>query len=312
MSIYQIIALEEICDTHLYDIHPFLKGEPVTRELVDSINVSGILHPPVVLESPNGSYDVICGRQRLKCVDTVLHNSECLCCLLPLGNKPEDLLNILLEDQFCHSALSIIEQSWFIDVCKKLIPEKKALRSFLNSIPQGRIVGGINFLAPLIELDQILQKKIHFSVISEKIVSELQKYNRQDQIRVANLIENLQLGINNQKKLLQFLTEILIRNEVSLVSLLAENNIEEILNHQKMNSPQKTTQLFTVFHEMCYPLLSSAEEIFHQDVRELKLPEHCRVNATQAFEKDDITLSIQFKDFKTLEDVWPDIAKILI
>ena len=117
--------------------------------------------------------------------------------------------------------------------------------------------------------------------------------------------------MNNQKKLMQYLTEILHRNEVSLTSFLANISIEEILNHQRLNCPQKTAQLFAVLHKVCHPLLSSAEDDFQQNVKKLKLPEQCQVKAANSFEKDEITLSIRFENFKTFEKAWSEIAKSL-
>ncbi len=308
---YISVPLKNICDTHRFDIHPFLNDAPYNKKLMDSIKLSDILHPPTILQIPDGNYDVLCGRQRLKFCQSVLQKTECLCRILPQECSIEDLLVILLEDQFSNDDLTIIEQSHFVNLCSRIIQAKTTFQSFLRTIPPGRITRGLNFLLPLVDLDYSLQKKIHFSVVTEKILGELQKYSSQDQVILANLIEKLQLGVNNQKKLLLYISEILQRNTLTLSSLLASNSIDEVLNHSEMNTPQKTTQLFSILYKMYFPLLSSAEEIFKKEVDGLKLPNHCHLKPTKAFESDEVTLSIRFKNMASLKETWSTIRKDL-
>ncbi len=311
MAFYQTIPVGEIHDTHRYDIHTFLIDEPIPQDLLESINVSGILHPPIVLASQDGSYDVICGRKRLNCATTILKKSECFCRLLSHKIKTEGILNIVIEDQFTNGKLSVIEQATFIDLCKKLLPEKRVLKTYLKSIPQGRITNGINFLSPLNMLDISLQKEIHYSIISEKIIGELQKYNAQEQAMIAGLIKTLKVGLNNQKKLLGFITELHFRNEKTPSSIFADRSFQEILDNPVMNNPQKLAHIFSILHKMCYPLLSSAEDLFEKEVDESQLPKQCQLKASKSFEKDELVLTINFDNMNSFKQVWPDIKKIL-
>lgn len=308
---YQIISIDKIYDSNQYNIRPFLKDEPVSGKLQDSIRTSGILHPPTLLPRKDGTYDIVCGRQRLKCAQTHFQSSKINCGLLPIKTDEETLLKILLEDQFSHSNLSIIEQSYFLDICNTFFPQKDVFQSFINSLPRGRITHGRQFLEPLINLDPKLQRDIHRSIVSEKIVGLLSSFNISDQNILADLIEKLQLGANNQKKLIGHIKDIVYRNEMPLTSLLAEDNITEIMLHPKMNTPQKATQLLTILYQMSHPLLSVAEDNFQNEIDNFKLPKHCRLTAAKSFEDDSVTLSIRFSNLLSFKGKWPDFAKKL-
>ncbi len=308
---YRLISLKEIFDTHLYDLHPFLKDSPVSKKLIEAVILSGILHPPTLQHNTKGGYDIICGRQRLKCSYSVLNHSQCFCRLLPLEANPEKVLTLLLEDQFSHGPLTIIEQSWFIDICKNCIPNPLALQFYLDSIPQDRITRGFSFLSPLKDLEDELQKKIHLSVISEKILGVLFRYEKQDQLILANLIDKMQLGKNNQRKLVGFITDILHQKDMTLSSLLTEKNIETILNHPKMNWPQKTTQLLGHLYTISQPLLNRAENSFQNEVESLLLPKQCTLENAPSFENDEVIFSIRFKNLQNFKSIWPSIANFV-
>ncbi len=56
---YKEIGTAEIFDSHTYTIHPFLKDSPSPKSLMESIDLSGLINPPGVIELEDMRYDVI-------------------------------------------------------------------------------------------------------------------------------------------------------------------------------------------------------------------------------------------------------------
>ncbi len=59
-----------------------------------------------------------------------------------------------------------------------------------------------------------------------------------------------------------------------------------------------------------YPLLSEAEEYFKSELKQLKLPKECALSHSQSFEKDEVILSLCFKNIDHLKENLIVVRKI--
>jgi hypothetical protein len=64
-----------------------------------------------------------------------------------------------------------------------------------------------------------------------------------------------------------------------------------------MNIPQKIDRLGCLLQQESFPSSSMAEGNFVKQVKNLRLPENYSISHSPFFEKDEITLSIGFKNF---------------
>jgi hypothetical protein len=308
---YLSIPLEQIVDSNTFTIHSFLDGSVAAPELAESILRHGILSPPIIIGWENTGYDVICGRQRLFCADSLLNKKTCLCRVLPGSTDKKSILLLLLEDQFTCNELTLIEQADFLTLCRKLIPENNQFKEFWQSIPAGRISKGLNYLDNFTKLNAVVKRKMHCSVLSEKTAVDLQKFNQADQFLLTDLIETLQLGLNNQKKIICDIKDAISRREISLSDFLNDTLIKGIITDQEINQSQKTAKLFDLLFTMNYPLFSKASESFTRRVKALSLPETCKLSSAKAFEKDEVQLTIRYKNLETFEKIWPDLKDLI-
>lgn len=300
------IPLDQIVDSNTFTIHRFLEKKFVTPELAESILRHGILTPPIIIDRDNSTYDVLCGRQRLFSAITLLDKLTCQCRVLSSKTDKQYILLLLLEEQFTHKALTLIEQAEFLILCRNMIPEKREFKEFWQSLPTGRITKGLQYLENFTQLNAPVKRKIHFSLLSEKTAVILQKFNQNDQLLLIDLIENLQLGLNNQKKIIQEMRDAVFRQQLSLASFLQDIVIQDILADPAMNNSQKTTKLFNHLTAINYPLLSKASESFTHRVSAINLPDNCKLTHARAFEKDEVALTIRFKNLDSFEKKWPN------
>jgi hypothetical protein len=68
-----------------------------------------------------------------------------------------------------------------------------------------------------------------------------------------------------------------------------------------MNIPQQIHHLGALLLQQTNPSSSQAEEVFIKQVKALYLPKNYAVSHSPSFEKDEITLSITFKNFAECE-----------
>ncbi len=300
-STFQEIQISEIIDSNTYDIHPFLIDSPCSQSLKESIQLSGIINPPIVIELENGSYDIICGRQRLK---NFSNNDTVHCRILSPITSPEILLNLILEDQCSMGSLNLIEQALFLKLCQNLLPNTQRRQKYLKKLPHNRITKGYKYLSQYLSLHQEVQKGIYEGFISEKTLKGLIHFNRKQQLTLIKIYICLHLSGNNQKKITNYFFEISQREGISLEELLDKYNIGEIIDDCNLLPEQKSTLILQMLNKLDHPRLNAAQGEFDNQVNQLNLPKNVQVTHSSAFEVDDVTLSIRFKNFEELKSAW--------
>lgn len=302
------VALDQVCDTGRLTLHPFY-NKYLADDLAASIAGCGIITPPVLLEN-GADYEIVCGRQRLLASATVLKVTSCTCRVLPESSSAEELLTVIVEDQFATGGLSLVEQAVFLGLCRKMLPDE-GRNTFLNKIGPGRITKGTHFLLTLNSFPAILQEKIHRKRISEKVIGELQILHESDQLRFIELVECLQVGGNQQKKMIQQLIDISKREQVSVESLLQRYDLQGILDDKTTSVLEKSSRLMMTLSRIHQPLLSHAQQSFAAEIQKLKLPQYCLLQPTQSFEKDEVTCIIRFESLQQFQEIWQKIRPYL-
>ncbi len=309
-SLIQSIPLTSIIDSGDYDLHPYLKSAPLSDELLASFHFSGILHPPILQEKEDTSYNLVSGRKRLCFVAEHLKEKTCFCKILPAKHSDEEtILSLLLEDQFLAGKLSFFEQAHFCALAEKLLGHERRIQRFFNALPPGRITRGRQYLLQADKYSDEVKRCIHRGLLSEKALNALNRFEKKDQEMIMQLFAAILPGQNKQKHLLQEIFETLQRDKISLIAFLRSPQIAKILNHPAMNPPQKCEQLLIYCHKKNFPMLSAATASFAKTVDNLNLPPNCKIEHSQAFERDEVSLRITFSNVEDLQERWENIRK---
>ncbi|MEE4239822.1 MAG: hypothetical protein V2I36_00030 [Desulfopila sp.] len=299
--VFETLSLDEIADSGLYTLRPFQDEVVIPDDLAASFMLSDILSPPILLKTTLGNYDVICGRKRLKAVATIFKDIYCYCRVLPQDTSTATILGIMVEDQFTQGGVKIMEQAGYIALCHTLLPDKHARQRFLAALPPGRITKGTHFLLSLNRLAPRIQEKIHSGILSEKIVTSLSNLPESDQFLLFDLVEQLQIGSNNQKKLCDRLIDLTRRNTISLTELLEEPRLQAILSNSRLQPGRKGSAFLEELYTMTHPRLSKAEESFEDTVKKLALPPNWSIAPSRSFETDEVFLTIRYSNFDEFE-----------
>jgi ParB family transcriptional regulator, chromosome partitioning protein len=303
---YKNLPYNAFHDSFTWSLHPFLDNF-IPDILEKSIAKIGILHPPVVVQTSDETYDIVCGRKRIQCAQR-LGQSYIFCRILPPTAPKKTLLSFLLEDQGSGSFLSLPETAFYLKLCLEFIGKDETTEEFVGgNLPKMNK----RFLLSLLEFDHVILRKIHSGLLAEKIIYDLLKLNPADRSRIVYLVELLQIGGSKQKRLITLCRDIALRENIPISSLLDQPDVKAVVEHKEMNIPQKTNRLLSLLQKRCYPQSSTAREIFHSRLHALALPGNCEINPSPSFEKDEVTLSIRFPDFKTCELIWPSLKNIL-
>lgn len=296
---FSIVRLDCIADAHRWNIHPFL-GIELPVSLSRSFGKTGILHPPLLLERADGGFEIIDGRIRLQAARKILNLDKCPCLVVPLATPPQDVLSFLLASQGCCTPLSPMETAYFLKICGDYLTSEEIAKLFLASLTGSNSISLLARYSRLLTLEFSLQNHVHHRFISEALAFELLQLKAEDRIQLADLFADFQMGGGKQRRFLSLARDIAMRRETSITAVLALPPLQEILQHQQMNAPQKVQNLLAILQQMATPSVHGDEQAFKIRVSTLALPSSCTVSHSQAFETDEVCLSIKFENFNQL------------
>lgn len=282
-----------------------------SRALLESVSRSGVLHPPILKETKAGAYQVVAGRLRLMAINKIQPALSHACLLLADDTPEITSLAINLEDTLLRGRISTVEQAIFFRKALRWIGEADAAREFLPLLGYKSHPRIIQELLKLLDLEEPLQQAVHDGLLYEGVARDLLPCSFPERFALFEIIETCGLSVGSQKKLLASCKELALRHRTSMIAVLAEPRLKEILRNQEANPPQKGANILRVLAEMCSPRLTEAEQEFRSFVGKLMLPQGISLEHAPAFEKDSLSLAIQFKSRAELLNCWPAIEKAI-
>jgi len=307
---FQCLFFHEVEFTDKWNLHPWDAGSCST-ELKRSLLQTGILHPPFLLQQADSGFEVISGHRRLLIARQQLESEQVGCFVLPEASPVPRILEILLADQSNTAPLSLAEKARFIQIAAKFLSREEILAQFLEKLGLRKQISTIDEMLALLTMQNDIIKEIHNGRLQDKMVKELQRIkNPEDRLALVNLFKDLVLGTGKQRKLFSLIRDLTCRNNTSISDFLNSDEVLQILNHKEMNPPQKTQHLNVFLQKQLNPGYLEAENSFTTFSKELKLPENFTLSHSQAFETDEIELSLRFKNRQECRQLLPKIKTV--
>jgi hypothetical protein len=295
------LRLDRIGLSSPWSLHPW-DLDSLSNALQRSFETLGILHPPVVRrKADTNGYEIVSGARRIQYLrHNALSVADLIICRV-VGDESteEELLELVLEEQICsQNDLSLAEKARFLQIAGLIVKGPAVLERFG---PRLRLKNGRRFLEVLTEnrLDERIFRAMHQGVVDEKVLGEiLLLRDRDDQLVFVELATSLGIGEGKQRRLLDGLRDVALKNGVSLARVLTEPEIAAILEGQNLNNPQRYQHLIDFLQKALHPASTAAEQRFRREVEQLALPAGYQIAATPAFERDEVTLTIHFESLE--------------
>jgi hypothetical protein len=276
-----------------------------------SITRVGLLHPPLLKKKTSTAHQIIAGRQRLLFTHTLQNETSYPCFVVPDETPDEGCLILALEDIVATNEPTAVELAMFFKKILSAVSIDEAARQFLPAVGRPANVYTIKQLLALLQLEGPVLKAVHEGFMPESVARALLPLSFADRLSLFETICFLRLSVSNQKKIVAGCIELSTRMNTSILGLLSDSAVREILDHLDTNVPQKSAHLMAYIERNRFPRLMHAEEEFHTFTASLDLPEYMTVAHSPSFEQDQVQLSITFKDRKTLLTGLPLIKKAL-
>ncbi len=287
-----------------WSLHQDLSPEP-DPELVESIGHFGLLRP-IITRRVDDRQQLICGARRLLAFRQLEDHSKIPCFIFDRPLESIELLQLVAEDQRQTAPLSPIEAGRLITLFERVaggignsLLEK--VSGITSSIERGR-------LTALLKLEEPIRQAVHHGFIPVKnglLLTGLRSFER---IFFAELFARLSLNGNKQRRLLELARIISVSEQCSMVEVFTDH-YPTVCSGPIDNIPQAAAKLMKSLYERSHPFLTKAHEQFNEKSKRLNLPGNCSLSPFPAFERDTVTLKVEFEDFDSFERAWQTIRQ---
>jgi hypothetical protein len=160
------------------------------------------------------------------------------------------------------------------------------------------------------DFDESMKQGLAKGRLSEQTAKALLDMNPGDRKAMGIFFLALRFNMNQQKQVIEILTDISHITGATIADLLGEKEVGRIISAPSLNHPQKTKALLGLWRHQRYPRLTLAEKTFKQQVSRLCLPKNVQIQASAYFEADLYRMEIFFKTGKDLKDKIEHLLKI--
>ncbi|WP_028323751.1 ParB/RepB/Spo0J family partition protein [Desulfatirhabdium butyrativorans] len=268
------------------------------EELARHIGHFGLLAPPLVRER-QGRLGIVAGFRRIDACHLlgwrtlavrVMEASDAAC------------IEAAIADNTGERALDWIETMRAYALLRRQYPDEPTLVDRAQALGLPASADVLRKVADLALLPEQLQHWLLADVLPLSMALELGKLSLPDALAVGGLFEKLKLGLNKQRELLGYLQEIAGRDRREIHRLLADREIADILEDERIDSPRKAHLIRNVLRKCRYPKISAFGERYRKRLAELRLPRGIALTPPENFEGGIWRWAIDFEKIPELRE----------
>ncbi len=283
-----------------YDINP----------IKQSIEQVGLINPPIVRKRSDGTCQIICGHKRVHALRE-LTVSTVICFMLSSKTSDEECFLLSLLDNVSHREFNPIEKSMAINKLQNYYTEEKIVQDFLSVLKLQPHITQLKLYKPLCKLAREIRNALIEGKISEHTAVQLSQMDCESRSALGKLLIVFKLSVSKQAEILEYVTEIAVRENISVDKVVSTKKIKSILENEKLNQPQKGEAIRKYLRGLRYPQLTAKEKEFNHNLKQLKLPPGTQLKATPFFEGNHYHLSLNFKDMNGLKRRLQELESLL-
>lgn len=301
------IYLDEIdWDDNFFKISSTLHPQKITQ----SISAIGLINQPWVV-AKNNKISIVSGFNRLWACRRLNLTSISVKQLDPKTSLKECAV-IAIADNAFQRPLNIIEQSRGYALLDSVCEDKQTFLKLLSVAGLSNNFSWIAKVMPLCNLPQSVQDGIGNEAIPLAIAQMLSEMEKNTAIFLSRLFQDLSLGLNKQREIIQISSEIAKRDDLTILEIFYEKEMLAIIENPRLDKNRKASMIRQRLRHQRYPHLSQKNENFENAIRQLKLGNQVRLSPPAYFEGKNFNLSFDFSTQQQLtrfKDTIADLEK---
>ncbi len=303
---YQAVALSGI---NLKDKTFHITSRTDISDLLESIRYDGLLIPPLLIRK-RSVFVVISGFRRVAACRKLKY-SDIIARILKPETAAFDCLRMAIAENALQRSLNLIETSRSLQKLSAYIPGSKELVELASTLGLAVDEPIIDKIKRLCLLPKPIQNSILGGTISLTVALELESLEADCAIIFSRIFDQLRVGVNKQKDILNLSREISSREGLYLKEVLEDDHIINIMTHGDLDRGQKSRRLRAYLRQRRYPRIVKAEKKFETYRKNLKLGNDIRLIPPKDFESTRYGLNLTFTSIGDLKSIHRRIYKII-
>lgn len=271
-----------------------------TDDLVASIQRIGIVNPPLLIQNIS-NYRIVCGFRRILASRRLGWNNMDAR-ILDANTKKLECVKYAIVDNALQRPLNLIEISRSINMLYGFFNEANqfGMEMAEMGLPENRSL--IKKIKKICHLPMTLQNGILSNTLSLSMALELDSLEKETGKSFAKLFANLKSSLSKQREMLTLVKEIAHRDDVSMLKVLNDNVLQNILNNSHFDRNQKASKVRRYLKQRRFPIITKAEQTFETHVKRLNLKAGAQLIPPDNFESTKYTLKFTFSSYDELQN----------
>ncbi|MDH3797428.1 MAG: ParB/RepB/Spo0J family partition protein [Desulfobacterales bacterium] len=279
------------------------------EDLLGSIQKTGLIQPPVLIENPAG-YSIVCGFRRIAACRK-LGWTRITARIL---EKPVDRFKsaqLSIADNALQRSLNLVETSRALKLLDDFGPDNQQRREAAEAL--GLPISGSLALAvkEICQLPLPVQEGILADTINLSMALDLGGLEPLTAEGLVRLFDQLKVGLNKQRELLLLLKEIAEREQITIRQLIAEKPLQEVLKTVEMDRAVKRQKVRSYLRQRRFPAITTTETEYRKWVKQLKLGNNINLIPPKDFEGNTFSMTLRFNNRQDLSDLNKKIEEII-
>ena len=303
---YQTISLD---DVDAEDLTFRITTCSEIEDLLGSIQKIGLIQPPVVAANPAG-YTIVCGFRRIAACRK-LGWIRITARILKKTVDPFKTALISIADNALQRPLNLVETSRALKLLDNFGPDRQQRKEAAEALGLPISPSFASAVKKVYRLPLPVQDGILCETINLSMALELGELDRLAAEGLVLLFNQLKVGLNKQRELLELLKEIAEREEIAIQQLLSEKPLQEILENVEMDRAVKRHEVRSFLRQRRFPAITKAEAQYHKWAKQLKLGNNINLIPPKDFEGSAFNLNLRFNNRQDLCDLNKKIEEII-
>ena len=271
--------------------------KPITDDLIHSIEKVGLINPPMLVKKADHLV-VVAGFRRIAACKS-LDVSEMEACILEMDDLA--CATVAISDNAMQRPLNWVEISRAVNLLFKLCPKKAERASLLGLPGLPDNLSMAEKVAPVAGFVRTIQAGLITGQIPLPMALTLGKHDPETGALLADIFQNLGLGLNVQRETLLLAEEIAARESLTVLTVLQSKRVQDILVDPNLDRTQKRQFFREYLKTRRFPVISRAQKNFDSQLALLKLPGRIRLTPPKNFEGSRYSLQIEFETIDQLK-----------
>jgi len=268
--------------------------------LIASIGALGLLHPIFIFPTGNRKWIVVSGFKRLAACQR-LGYATIQAHRLKSDTPPERVAEIAICDNASQRSLNLVESSRVLTLLAGQVQDSSIRKQIRRRLGLPEHPSMRHKMMRLCQMPDTIQEGILKDEISLNTALMLDDLGTETGIILAQIFRDLHLSHSKQREIIIHLDDIARRDGIGKDTLLKDRQLQALLSDPDTNHVQKGKMVRQFIRAKRFPFLTSTEETFKKESKNLSLGKNIRFSAPSSFESREYVFTLGIKRLEDLE-----------